>query len=324
MSIAVSKDSLSNRRLYLKNRRTLISFSEEGQLDRITLGSSLCEKYIEALKPDLVSVGDHALRLKAADTDGRHPREMSFTYTAPTPFCLSDAPMLTFAISPYDGERDSQYFSDVAENKYFVEKPDPLLVSRSYVTVTLMGGGYEASRTVQLTNYGFNRIYANFAGEPVVGMSPDFEIGDLMIITDHINFFPEHPLHGKNIPYGPRFPDMSEAYDKLLIEKADEIAREKGIKVQHGVYIGTQGPTFETPAEYKMFHILGADAVGMSTVPEVIVANHCGIKVFGVSVITDLGVEGKIVEVSHEEVQKAADEAQPRMTTIMRELINRV
>ena len=102
-----------------------------------------------------------------------------------------------------------------------------------------------------------------------------------------------------------------------------KIAKEKGIKVQKGVYIGTQGPTFETPSEYKMFRILGADAVGMSTVPEVIVANHCGIKVFGMSVITDLGVEGKIVEVSHEEVQKAADEAQPRMTTIMKELINR-
>lgn len=155
------------------------------------------------------------------------------------------------------------------------------------------------------------------------GTNPDFEIGDLMIITDHINYFPEHPLRGKNIPYGPRFPDMSEAYDKELIRKADAIAAEKDIKVQHGVYIGTQGPTFETPAEYKLFHILGADAVGMSTVPEVIVANHCGIKVFGVSVITDLGVEGKIVEVSHEEVQKAADEAQPRMTEIMRELINR-
>lgn len=155
------------------------------------------------------------------------------------------------------------------------------------------------------------------------GMNPAFEIGDLMIITDHINFFPEHPLRGKNIPYGPRFPDMSEAYNKNLIQKADAIAAEKGIKVQHGIYIGTQGPTFETPAEYKMFRILGADAVGMSTVPEVIVANHCGIKVFGISVITDLGVEGKIVEVSHEEVQKAADEAQPRMTTIMRELINR-
>jgi purine-nucleoside phosphorylase len=144
-----------------------------------------------------------------------------------------------------------------------------------------------------------------------------------MIITDHINFFPEHPLRGKNIPYGPRFPDMSEAYSKELIRKANEIATEKGIKVQHGIYIGTQGPTYETPAEYKMFRILGADAVGMSTVPEVIVANHCGIQVFGISVITDLGVEGKIVQVTHEEVQKAADAAQPLMTTIMRELINR-
>ena len=155
------------------------------------------------------------------------------------------------------------------------------------------------------------------------GMSPDFEVGDLMIITDHINFFPEHPLRGKNIPYGPRFPDMSEAYNKELIRKADQIAAEKGIKVQHGIYIGVQGPTYETPAEYKMFRILGADAVGMSTVPEVIVANHCGIKVFGISVITDLGVEGKIIEITHEDVQKAADAAQPLMTTIMRELINR-
>ena len=162
-----------------------------------------------------------------------------------------------------------------------------------------------------------------FVSNAAGGMNPAFEIGDLMIITDHINFFPEHPLRGKNIPYGPRFPDMSEAYNKELICKADQIAAEKGIKVQHGIYIGTQGPTYETPAEYRMFRILGADAVGMSTVPEVIVANHCGIRVFGISVITDLGVEGKIVEVTHEDVQKAADAAQPLMTTIMRELINR-
>ena len=162
-----------------------------------------------------------------------------------------------------------------------------------------------------------------FVSNAAGGMNPAFEIGDLMIITDHINFFPEHPLRGKNIPYGPRFPDMSEAYNQALIRKADEIANENGIKVQHGIYIGTQGPTYETPAEYKMFRILGADAVRMSTVPEVIVANHCGIQVFGISVITDLGVEGKIVEVTHEDVQKAADAAQPLMTTIMRELINR-
>ena len=161
-----------------------------------------------------------------------------------------------------------------------------------------------------------------FVSNACGGMNPDFSIGDLMIITDHINFFPEHPLRGKNI-YGDRFPDMSEPYNHKLIAKAKEIAKELNIKVQQGVYLGTQGPTFETPAEYRMFHIWGADAVGMSTVPEVIVANHSGIKVFGCSVITDLGVEGKIVEASHEEVQKAADAAQPKMTAIMRELISR-
>lgn len=160
-----------------------------------------------------------------------------------------------------------------------------------------------------------------FVSNAAGGTNPSFEIGDLMIITDHINFFPEHPLRGKNISYGPRFPDMSEAYDHTLIARAKEIAARKGITVREGIYIGTQGPTYETPAEYRMFARWGADAVGMSTVPEVIVANHCGIRVFGISVITDLGVEGKIVEVTHEEVQQAADAAQPRMTEIMKELI---
>lgn len=162
-----------------------------------------------------------------------------------------------------------------------------------------------------------------FVSNAAGGMNPEFIIGDLMIINDHINLFPEHPLRGKNIPYGDRFPDMSAAYDKGLIAKAKEIANEKGIRVVEGVYLGTQGPTFETPAEYRMFHRMGGDAVGMSTVPEVIVARHCGIRVFGISVITDLGIEGVVVECSHEEVQKAADEAQPKMTTIFREIINR-
>lgn len=162
-----------------------------------------------------------------------------------------------------------------------------------------------------------------FVSNAAGGMNPDFIIGDLMIIKDHINTFPEHPLRGKNIEYGDRFPDMSKAYDPELIAMAKEIAAEKGIRVMEGVYLGTQGPTFETPAEYVMFHRMGGDAVGMSTVPEVIVARHCGIRVFGISVITDLGLEGVVVEVSHEEVQKAADEAQPRMTTIFKELVNR-
>lgn len=155
------------------------------------------------------------------------------------------------------------------------------------------------------------------------GMNPEFQIGDLMIIDDHINFFPEHPLRGKNFPTGPRFPDMHEAYDKKLRDLADDIAKEKGIDAKHGVYVGVQGPTFETPAEYRMYRVLGGDAVGMSTVPEVIVARHCGIKVFGISIITDLGGFDVPVEVSHEEVQIAANAAQPKMTEIMREIIRR-
>ncbi len=156
------------------------------------------------------------------------------------------------------------------------------------------------------------------------GMNPLFKIGDLMVITDHINLFPEHPLRGKNVPPGPRFPDMHEAYDKALIREADRIAIEKGIRLTHGVYVGVQGPTFETPAEYTMYHTLGGDAVGMSTVPEVIVARHCGIRVFGMSVITDLGISDQPVEVSHEEVQEAAHQAEPLMTEIMREMIRRL
>ena len=155
------------------------------------------------------------------------------------------------------------------------------------------------------------------------GMNPSFKIGDLMIIDDHINFFPEHPLRGKNFPTGPRFPDMHETYDHELIALADSIASEKGIEVKHGVYIGVQGPTFETPAEYRMYRGFGADAVGMSTVPEVIVAHHCGIKVFGISIITDLGGFDVPVAVSHAEVQVAANNAQPKMTEIMREMIRR-
>ena len=162
-----------------------------------------------------------------------------------------------------------------------------------------------------------------FVSNAAGGMNPAFKIGDLMVITDHINFFPEHPLRGKNFPTGPRFPDMHEAYDHELIALADTIAAEKGIQLQHGVYVGTQGPTFETPAEYRMYRTLGGDTVGMSTVPEVIVARHCGIRVFGISVVTDLGGFDMPVEVSHEEVQEAANKAQPIMTELMREIIAR-
>ena len=168
---------------------------------------------------------------------------------------------------------------------------------------------------------GFKTLFvSNAAG----AMNPDFEIGDLMIIKDHINLFPEHPLHGKNYDeLGPRFPDMSEPYSLRLIADAKKVASENGIRLMEGVYVGTQGPTFETPAEYKYFRIIGGDTVGMSTVPEVIVARHSGMEVFGISVVTDLGVEGIVEKVSHEEVQKAAVAAQPKMTLIMTELINK-
>ena len=154
------------------------------------------------------------------------------------------------------------------------------------------------------------------------GMNPAFEIGEIMIINDHINLFPTNPLIGKNIAeLGPRFPDMSEAYDKKLIAKAVEIAKTNNIKVSQGSYAGLTGPCFETPAEYLYIRRIGADVVGMSTVPEVIVAKHGGMRVFGVSIVTDLGVEGDVQNVSHEEVQQIAKMQEPKMTLLMKELI---
>jgi purine-nucleoside phosphorylase len=164
-----------------------------------------------------------------------------------------------------------------------------------------------------------------FVSNAAGGMNGSFDVGDIMLIEDHINLFPEHPLRGKNYnELGTRFPDMSNAYDKGLRLLAMEIAKDSGIKLQHGVYIGTQGPTFETPSEYNYFRIIGGDAVGMSTVPEVIVANHAKMKVLAFSIITDLGVIGKIVEVTHEEVQNAAKTAQPKMAYIIQEVIKRL
>jgi len=164
-----------------------------------------------------------------------------------------------------------------------------------------------------------NLIVSNAAG----GMNKDFRVSDIMIITDHINLFPENPLRGKNYEeLGTRFPAMTEAYSHELIKRADEIADAEGIRLMHGVYVGTPGPTFETPAEYEYFRIIGGDAVGMSTVPEVIVANHAGMNVFGVSVITDLGGKDVTDIPTHEEVQQAAVKAQPALTTIITKLVN--
>ncbi len=166
-----------------------------------------------------------------------------------------------------------------------------------------------------------NLIISNAAG----GMNENFEIGELMVIRDHINLFPESPLHGQNNPaLGVRFPDMSAAYHQSWIEKAFEIANANNIKLSKGVYVGLSGPCLETPAEYKMLKILGGDAVGMSTVPEVIVAVHAGLKVFAISIITDLGVEGRIVKVTHEDVVRVAAAQEPKMTLIIKELVNSI
>lgn len=156
------------------------------------------------------------------------------------------------------------------------------------------------------------------------GVNPDFKVGDIMIITDHINFMPEHPLRGENEQrFGPRFVDMHEPYSLEMIRIMNEVAEEKKIGVKQGVYLALQGPTFETPAEYRMVKLVGADTVGMSTVPEVIVAKHMGMQCFGLSVITDLGIEGKIEPVSHEAVQEAAKASEEKLNALVLEFIRR-
>lgn len=157
------------------------------------------------------------------------------------------------------------------------------------------------------------------------GVNPEQEIGDLMVITDHINLFPTNPLMGPNIDeLGPRFPDMSDAYDKSLVNMALSIGSQDNIELGQGIYAGLSGPCLETPAEYLYVRNIGADAVGMSTVPEVIAARHMGLKCFGISIITDLGVPGKIVKVTHEDVQRVAEAAEPKLTSIFRKLVNQI
>ncbi len=161
-------------------------------------------------------------------------------------------------------------------------------------------------------------LLSNAAG----AVNPSFRVGDIMIINDHVSFFTRNPLIGKNInEWGPRFPGMSEPYKKHLVQKAKLIAATHNFEVKEGVYIGVTGPTFETNAEYRLIHLLGGDVVGMSTVQESIVANHMGMDVFAVSVVTDLGIreEGNII--THEEVLEAARHAEPKLAILLKELV---
>lgn len=164
-------------------------------------------------------------------------------------------------------------------------------------------------------------MVSNAAG----GMNKAFKVGDIVLIQDHINLFPEHPLRGRNEErFGPRFPDMSEPYDYSLLDLATTIAGEQQLPVHRGVYAGLQGPTFETRAEYYWLHTIGADLVGMSTVPEVIVAIHSGMKVFGASIVTDLGIREELNKITHEEVLAAANEAAPKLAKLVATLITRM
>lgn len=161
-------------------------------------------------------------------------------------------------------------------------------------------------------------IVSNASG----GVNPNYEVGSIVVLTDQINLLPEHPLRGKNDErFGPRFVNMSEPFSRKMISKVKEIAAELNIPVQDGIYLGLQGPTFETLSEYRMVKTLGADCVGMSTVPEVIVARHMDLETFGISVITDMGDEDNIEEVNHEEVLKAAKKAEPKVRQLIKELI---
>lgn len=161
-------------------------------------------------------------------------------------------------------------------------------------------------------------IVSNASG----GVNANFKTGDIMLITDHINMMPEHPLRGENEErFGPRFVDMSEPYSLAMIAHMEQVAEEAKIPVQKGIYLALQGPTFETPAEYGMVRNLGADTVGMSTVPEVIVAKHMGMTCFGLSIITDLGIEGLVETVSHEEVQEVAKLAEVKVGKLVSKFI---
>lgn len=161
-----------------------------------------------------------------------------------------------------------------------------------------------------------------FLSNAAGGMNPEYKVGDVMLITDHINIMGTNPLMGQNDDFfGPRFPDMSAVYDKELIQMAETIAKKQGFEVKKGVYLAVTGPTFETPAEYKFMRIIGGDAVGMSTVPEAIVARHANMRCFALSIITDLGIEGIIEEVSHEEVLEVANASESKMTGIIKQLL---
>lgn len=222
----------------------------------------------------------------------------------------SDIP--NFPVSTVEGHKGKLIFGNLSGKK-----------------VVCMGGrfhyyeGYSAEEVVfPIRVLGLLGIKTLLLSNAAGGVNTSFKVGDLMIINDHIGIDMRNPLIGKNLDeLGPRFPDMSEPYKKDLIEKAKTVAAELHIAVKEGVYFCVSGPTYETPAEYRMIHVMGGDAVGMSTVQECIVANHMGIPVFAMSVITDLGIREDHTKITHEEVLHYAKAAEPKLAAIFKELV---
>ncbi|MFV8333647.1 purine-nucleoside phosphorylase [Flavobacterium sp. GSP14] len=237
---------------------------------------------------------------------GNFTDEMEVAYTLPY------NEIINFPVSTVQGHKGALVFGTIGDKK-----------------IVAMQGRFHFYEGYSMTEVTFPVRVMKFLGikKLVVsnasgGVNPNYKVGSIVMITDHINMTPEHPLRGKNDErFGPRFVNMSEPYSRKMITKATEIAKELNIEVQEGIYLGLQGPTFETLAEYKMVKILGADCVGMSTVPEVIVARHMDLETFGISVITDMGDAESIGTISHDEVLEAAKNAEPKVRSLIKELI---
>jgi purine-nucleoside phosphorylase len=236
----------------------------------------------------------------------------SFTDDIQIEFTLPYSEIPNFPVSTVEGHKGALVFGTIGTKK-----------------VVAMQGRFHFYEGYSMKEVTFPVRVMKFLGiEKVIvsnasgGVNSNYKVGSIVIIKDHINMMPEHPLRGKNDErFGPRFVNMSEPYSKSMIVKAKELAQNLNIEVQDGIYLGLQGPTFETLSEYRMVKILGADCVGMSTVPEIIVARHMDMECFGISVITDMGDEDNIEEVNHEEVLKAAVKAEPFVRKLIKELI---
>lgn len=236
----------------------------------------------------------------------------SFTNDLKVDFTLPYDEIPNFPVSTVEGHKGALVFGTIGDKKvvamqgrfHFYEGYDMKEVTFPVRVMKYLGVG--------------KLIVSNASG----GVNPNYKVGSIVILKDHINMMPEHPLRGKNDErFGPRFVNMSEPFSKKMRLKAKEIAKDLNIEVQDGIYLGLQGPTFETLAEYRMVKILGADCVGMSTVPEVIVARHMDLETFGISVITDMGNEESIESITHAEVLEAAKNAEPQVRNLIKELI---